>query len=187
MTFKFCANGDDRNDKILRRLPNKKWTKTYSCPRFTKEDYKKFDEMNTEETREKYEKYKRGINYKTNKKMKTDGPIQKVYRESFRIRGNIMFYDLIDIDREAYDKETEQIIKENEKYNNDVDELKKKLDELTTDEEYIEFDKKFYGRTISNCIFNNPVVGTVLTCVSDSGCQNIICKKFPTSLCKIEI
>ena len=70
--------------KIVRIYPSKK--KVISYPkRYDIYVFEKFNEMNTKEMHDDYNKWKNGINYKTNRKITINGKLHKELEKKFII------------------------------------------------------------------------------------------------------
>ena len=142
--------------KIERKYPNKKQEKIYP-ERYDFSVFEKLNEINADtELQNDYKKWKNGINYKTNRKIKIDGKIHRELKQNFIINscGGILFDKLNNINQHEYLKETIQInsdidveniiIKD---YNKIVDSIIEKIQNLEKWNEFIEFEGKCYGIT----------------------------------------
>jgi len=152
--------------KIERYYPPKKTEKPYP-PRYNKSAFEKCSEMITNtELLDYYNKWKSGINYKTNRKIKVGGKIHTELKEKFMIGPpfnyrSVLFADLADISECDYLQETEyinnQIDTENasiKEHNASVDSVIEKIKKLEGWNEFIDFEGKKYGitRKVSNNI-----------------------------------
>jgi len=104
-------------NNIVRKYPAAKDERVYK-DRYNKEDFEKYKEIT--KSMEKYEKWKIGINHKTNRKIKIGGKTHKqLGYENFYIEHKtspysstyILFTELDGINIETYIKETEKIKK----------------------------------------------------------------------------
>ena len=155
--------------KIERYYPTKKEIKSYP-DRYSLLEFEGFDKMNTDTKLQKdYKKWKDGINYKTDRKIKIGGKLHSELREKFMIIlsetdgeyiGSVFFGDLTDINADEYLQETKNINDYIDKrnasiqdYNKLVDEIISKIEKLNNWSEYIEFRGRKYGLT--NTIKNN--------------------------------
>lgn len=126
-------------DKIIRGYPIKKDIGLYTN-RYTQYDFYKYDDI--KKNPENYEKWKLGINYKTNRKIKIGGKIHN------QIGDEKLYTKKIDFDKiniEQYLNETEDIKKTVISFNDLVDHIIIKINLLEKWEDYIEFDGKKYG------------------------------------------
>ena len=149
---------------IERYYPSKKQEKNYPAS-YNQLVFEKFNEMSTDnELQNDYKKWKDGINYKTNRKIKIGGKIHNELKQRFLIhyshnyslthqtRLSVLFEDLININVAEYLQETEQTYKEvdNENaiikdYNKLVDSTIEKIQKLERWNDFIEFEGKKYG------------------------------------------
>ena len=113
-------------ENIERQYPTKKREKTYP-ERYDNYVFEKLNEMNDDiELQNDYKKWKDGINYKTNRKIKIGGKIHRELKQKFmisyshnysighQIRSSVLFEDLININADDYLQETKKI-------NNEID------------------------------------------------------------------
>ncbi len=146
--------------KIERHYPTKLHPKSYSM-RYTKYTFEEYNEVikNVDLLRE-YEKWKNGINYNTNRKIKIGGKIHTDLKQKFMINyGHTLFEDLKDINALEYLQESEkinaEIVIENKRikdYNTAVEKVIENIKALTKWNDFIEFEGKRYG--IPNKILN---------------------------------
>ena len=137
-------------NNIIRKYPAIKDERVYK-DRYNKDDFEKYKEIT--KSMENYEKWKIGINHKTNRKIKIGGKThEQLGYENFYIkRGTtysysyVLFTDLDGIKIELYIEETEKIKKEIEDYNSKVYEIICKINLLEKWEEYILFEGIKYG------------------------------------------
>jgi len=137
--------------KIERQYPTKKREKIYP-KRYDNSVFEKLNEMNGDtELQNDYEKWKDGINYKTNRKIKIDGKIHRELKQKFMI-GGVLFDTLNSINAVEYLQETEKIINEIDvenaiikDYNNVIDIIIDKIQKLEGWDDFIEFEGKYYG------------------------------------------
>ena len=150
--------------KIERYYPPKKTEKPYPS-RYKKSVFEKCSEMITNtELQDDYNKWKSGINYKTNRKIKVGGKIHTELKQKFMIgRPNyrsVLFSDLADITECDYLQETECINNEIDienasikEYNALVDSVIENIKKLESWNEFIDFEGKKYG--ITSKVSNN--------------------------------
>ena len=145
----------DKDHKIERYYPNKKQEKSYPL-RYDNLVFEKFNKMNADiELQNDYKKWKDGINYKTNRKIKSGGKIHTELKQKFIIKHGIysvLFEDLSNINIYEYLEETKKINNdidsENSKikyYNISVDSIIKKIHELQKWNQFVEFEGIKYG------------------------------------------
>lgn len=148
--------------KIERQYPTKKREKTYP-ERYDNSVFEKLNEMNGDtELQNDYKKWKDGINYKTNRKIKIDGKIHRELKQKFMIYtcGGVLFDTLNSINAYEYLQETKKNINEIDienaiikDYNKLVDSIIEKIQKLERWNDFIEFEGKCYG--ITNKVLNN--------------------------------
>lgn len=153
----------EETQKIERQYPTKKQEKTYSKRRYDISVFEKLNEMNgNTELQNDYKKWKDGINYKTNRKIKIDGKIHRKLEEQFMIYtcGGVLFDTLNNINADEYLQETKKINNEIDlendiikDYNNLVDSIIEKIQKLERWNDFIEFEGKCYG--ITSKVLNN--------------------------------
>ena len=162
---------------IKRNYPNKKQEKLYPL-RYDKMVFEKLNEMKSDvELQNDYKKWKNGINYDTNRKIKIGGKIHKKLEKKFIIHSSrgIRFDILNDINVDEYLQETkiiyDNIDVENDviiKYNSFVDDVIEKIKKIERWDEFIEFENKKYGfidTTKNNIHIENNCFGEMfLTC-----------------------
>jgi len=144
-------------DNIIRKYPTIKDESLYKN-RYNKEDFEKYKEIT--KSIENYEKWKMGINYKTNRKLKIGGKTHRQFGyENFYIKHGttysysyILFTDLDGINNELYLQETEKLKKEIEDYNLRVYDVINRINLLEKWEEYIVFEGIKYGIP---CVYND--------------------------------
>jgi len=149
-------------NKIERQYPTKKREKIYP-ERYDNSVFEKLNEINGDtELQNDYKKWKDGINYKTNRKIKIDGKIHRELKEKFMIYscGGVLFDTLNSINPHEYLQETKKINNEIDvenaiikDYNKLVDCIIEKIQKLERWNEFIEFEGKFYG--ITSKVLNN--------------------------------
>lgn len=129
-------------DNILRKYPTLKDERLFE-DRYTKENFEKYTQIKN--SIENYEKWKIGINYKTNRKMKIGGKthIQFGY-ENFYIKHEI-FTELHGINIELYIQETEKLKNEILSHNVKVNEIICKINKLEKWVDFVEFGGIKYG------------------------------------------
>ena len=152
----------EETQKIERQYPTKKREKIYP-ERYDNSVFEKLNEINGDtELQHDYKKWKDGINYKTNRKIKIDGKIHRELKEKFMIyscRG-VLFDTLNSINPHEYLQETKKINNEIDvenaiikDYNKLVDCIIEKIQKLERWNEFIEFEGKCYG--ITSKVLNN--------------------------------
>jgi len=161
------SNQTSQIQTIERYHPTKKTEKNYQ-ERYNHFVFEKFNEMSKNtELQNDYNKWKDGINYKTNRKIKIGGKIHSELKQRFMINYShniyslsVLFESLIDINATEYLQETEQIYKEvdNENaviqdYNKLIDSIIEKIQKLERWNDFIEFEGKCYG--ITSKVLNN--------------------------------
>lgn len=157
--------------KVERQYPTKKLEKTYPR-RYDNSVFEKLNEMNTDtELQNDYKKWKDGINYKTNRKIKIGGKIHEKLKQKFMI-GGILFEDLINITADDYLQETKKINNEIDaeniiikNYNKSVDSIIEKIQKLEKWNDFIEFEGKCYGITskvLNNIHIENNCLGEMI-------------------------
>ena len=133
-------------NNIIRKYPTIKDEQVYKN-RYNKDNFEKYKEIT--KSMENYEKWKIGLNYKTNRKIKIGGKTHKQlgYENFYIKRGTtyVLFTELDGINIELYIEETEKIKKEIEDYNSKVYEIICKINLLEKWEEYISFEGTKYG------------------------------------------
>lgn len=149
---------------IERQYPIKKQEKTYP-ERYDNSVFEKLNEMNGDiELQNDYKKWKDGINYETNRKIKIDGKIHRELKQKFMInyshnysfgsqmRSSVLFEKLNNINSHKYLQETEKINNEIDvenavikDYNKLVDSIIEKIQKLEGWNEFIVFEGKKYG------------------------------------------
>uniref|UniRef100_A0A6C0JF32 Uncharacterized protein n=1 Tax=viral metagenome TaxID=1070528 RepID=A0A6C0JF32_9ZZZZ len=142
-------------DKIIRKYPELR----YEEDRYNKEDFERYEEIT--KRIDNYEKWKIGINYKTNRKIKIGGKTHEQFGyENFYIkRGTsysysyVLFTKLDNINIELYIQETEKLKKEIQEYNSQIYEIISKINKLDKWSDFIEFEGKKYG--IVGKVLNN--------------------------------
>ncbi|KAL7714017.1 Uncharacterized protein QTN25_008442 [Entamoeba marina] len=151
------------NQEIIRHHPFFKNEEQYPN-RYPEDVFIKFNEMckNTQLMKD-YQKWKSGINYKTNRKVTIGGKVHNRVKDKFMIHyehhcqshtsmQSILFEKVNDIDKDQYLSETEQINKgvdiknlEIDKYNASVKQVIAEIEKLTNWNDYILFNQKKYG------------------------------------------
>jgi hypothetical protein len=141
--------------------------------------------MNSDiELQNDYKKWKDGINYKTNRKIKIGGKIHREVEEKFmisyshnysmghQIMSSVLFEDLININADDYLQETKKINNEIDaeniiikNYNKSVDSIIEKIQKLEKWNDFIEFEGKYYGITskvLNNIHIENDCLGKMV-------------------------
>lgn len=140
---------------ILRTYPEYKKRQSYE-KKYTERDFENLNKMiNDVDFMSSYEKWKEGINYKTNRKIKIGGDTHKkldCFYQYIGGFGRVYIDDMININQKDYLKETFEIAKdisntnkEIERYNNIVASVIDKIKNLEKWEDYVEFEGKCYG------------------------------------------
>jgi hypothetical protein len=139
---------------IERHYPSKRQEKSY-LERYDNSIFEKLNEMNADtELQNDYKKWKDGINYKTNRKIKIGGKIHRELKAKFMIYscGGILFDTLNHINANEYLQETKKINNEIDvenavikDYNKLVDDSIEKIQKLEGWNEFIVFEGKKYG------------------------------------------
>ena len=138
-------------DNIMRKYPQIKDERFYKN-RYKKEDFEKYKEII--KSIENYDKWKIGINYKTNRKIKIGGETHKelgyknFYIKQYRSENTysyIVFTELDGINIELYLQETEKLKKETQDYNSKIYDIICKINLLENWEQYIVFEGIKYG------------------------------------------
>ena len=137
-------------DNIIRKYPTIKDERLYK-DRYNKANFEKYKEIT--KSIENYEKWKIGINHKTNRKIKIGGKThEQLGYENFYIKHGttygysyILFTDLNGINIELYIQDTEKLKKEIEDYNSKVYDIICKINLLEKWDEYIVFEGIKYG------------------------------------------
>jgi hypothetical protein len=157
---------------IRRQYPIKKQEKPYPV-RYDNSVFEKLNEMNGDmELQNDYKKWKDGINYNTNRKIKIDGKIHRELKQKFMInyshnynltsqmRSYVLFENLNNINSHEYLQETKKINNEIDlendvikDYNKVVDSVIEKIQKLEGWNEFIEFEGNYYG--IISKVLNN--------------------------------
>ena len=147
---------------IIRTYPNYK-NKLKKPNRFNTEHFETFNKMiDDKDLMSNYQKWKLGINYKTNRKIKIDGDTHKKIDcfHKYIFGDSIYIDDVININQGDYLKETfemeKDIANKNEeikRYNDIVKSVIDKIKNLDKWDDFIEFEGKYYG--LVNKVRNN--------------------------------
>jgi hypothetical protein len=140
--------------KIIRTYPEYK-QKLYLEERLKEDDFKTFEEMIADvDLMSNYQKWKEGINYKTNRKIKIGGRIHNKI-DYFKYRW-LYIDDFIKINKVEYLKEVieyeKDIAKKNDeiqKYNDIVKSIIDKIISFQKWDDYVEFEGKYYGSVMT--------------------------------------
>jgi len=149
--------------QIERQYPTKKQEKAYPN-RYDSSIFEKLNKINKDtELQNDYKKWKDGLNYKTNRKIKINGKIHRELKQKFMIYNNcvsVLFDTLNSINTDEYLQETKKIIDEIDvenaiikDYNKLVDNIIEKIQKLEKWNDFIEFEGKYYG--ITSKVLNN--------------------------------
>jgi hypothetical protein len=152
-------------NNITRTYPSLKDEELYN--RYTKENFEKYEEI--KKSIENYEKWKNGINYETNKKIKIGGEkhVKMGYKNFYIMRRKtfynyeyVLFTELNGINIEKYIEDTEKL----EKYNKKVEELIDKINKLEKWNDYVEFEEIKYGiqKIYNNIHYENDCGGNII-------------------------
>ena len=136
---------------IERGYPRKKYKKNYPL-RWNNSVFEKLNQMiGDRELQNNYKKWKQGINYNTNRKIKKGGKLHRKLESNFRINGTL-FENLLNIDQPFYLQKTDEIKRaidlENdaiEKYNKEVDDIIEIIKRLKSWDDFVIFDGMKYG------------------------------------------
>ena len=161
-------------ENIERQYPSKKLKKTYPN-RHNVSVFEKLNQMNADtELQNDYIKWKDGINYNTNRKIKIGGKIHEKLKQKFMIYSykNILFDTLNNINADEYLQKNKKIIykidNENDMikdYNKLVDSIIEKIQKLEKWNDFIEFEGKCYGITskvLNNIHIENNCLGEMI-------------------------
>ena len=161
-------------ENIERQYPSKKLKKTYPN-RHDVSVFEKLNQMNADtELQNDYIKWKDGINYNTNRKIKIGGKIHEKLKQKFMIYSykNILFDTLNNINADEYLQKNKKIIdkidNENDMikdYNKLVDSIIEKIQKLEKWNDFIEFEGKCYGITskvLNNIHIENNCLGEMI-------------------------
>ena len=138
-------------DNIIRKYPTIKDERLYK-DRYNKEEFEKYKEIT--KSIENYEKWKIGINYKTNRKIKIGGKkhIQFGYENFYIKHGTlydcysyILFTKLDGINIDLYIQDTEKLKEEILSHNAKINELICKINKLEKWNDFVEFEGIKYG------------------------------------------
>ena len=150
--------------QIKRHYPTRKQKIKYPF-RYSKENFDEYDKMiNKEVLMNNYKKWKDGINYKTNRKITLGGKIHDSLKYDYMIKcenneGNycqnythVLFEKLNNINKGIYLLETEEIYKKIDndntlikKYNEKIDNIISKINNLEKWNDFIEYNNEKYG------------------------------------------
>lgn len=153
----------DISDDICRTLPSKKEMLKYPI-RYNDSFFENLEKFKNSKKMENYTKWKKGVNFKTNKKIKIGGDLYEKLKSSFQIKYfidehvyKVFFNEVEFLDIENYQKDTKIIIDElnceNNKikaYNITIDDLEDKILKLEKYEDFVLFDGIKYGKNIPN-------------------------------------
>ncbi len=142
-------------DELIRKYPNKTNLLKYPL-RFNIDVFDKYKEfLNNTDLQNNYNKWKSGINYKTNRKIKIGGEVYNQLKYNFIIHFDnreVLFEELNGIDFDNYLLETNNIYKEIDEqniiinnYNNKINIITEQINKLEKWCDYIEFEGNNYG------------------------------------------
>ena len=148
--------------QLLNRRPEKEYPVRYDSAMFGK-----LAEIDLDDLRNKYEKWKRGINYKTNRKITIGGKIHNSMSSHFMIVHRIgsqwhsvLFEDLAEINVCDYLRETEKMHNDVDlenngirEYNSFIDGFNERINALPKWDDFIEFEGNYYG--LADNVLNN--------------------------------
>ena len=169
-------NIDDLLPTIERCYPNKKTKKSYPG-RYDISVFEKLNEMKTDtKLQNDYKKWKDGINYNTNRKIKIGLKLHNKLKEKFMINlsycSSVLFEDLLNINVDEYLQETKKIYNEIdaentiiEKYNNTVKSVIERIQKLEKWNDFVEFEGKNYGlidKIKNNIHIENDCLGEMI-------------------------
>jgi hypothetical protein len=157
--------------------------------RYTHEDFEKHAKIT--KSLGNYEKWKNGINYETNRKIKVGGKThQNLGYDNFYIKHDL-FTKLDGIDVDLYIRETDEIKKKVQERNKEIQERNKEINDtickinlLENWEEYVTFEENKYGipNVYNNIHRENNCLGSFVkdsydscncrTCENWGGCSN---------------
>lgn len=132
----------------------------------------------------KYEKWKNGINYTTNRKININGKIHNDLKSIFIIKCEgkyILFDKFINIDFKKYLTETKNIYddikhknKETTEYNDNIDKIIMDINNLEKWDDFIEFESIKYGlpKIVNNIHKENNCSGEILDDIHEICCCN---------------
>jgi hypothetical protein len=188
-----CSN-ETTSEKIIRSYPSKKDPNDYER-RYSADAFEKYKDI--VKTRENYEKWKLGINHRTNRKINIGGKThdELKYKDFYITYNNgrmIIFEALDGIDCDAYFKETDILKSTIQEYNQRIDDVLIKLQMLPKWNDYVEFDGKKYGipHLVGNIHRKNDCFGNLVedyheNCLCNSGrCYNQCSKPWGTQYYK---
>jgi hypothetical protein len=141
--------------EVIRNYPNKRNLLKYPL-RFNIDVFDKYKEfLNNTDLQNNYNKWKSGINYKTNRKIKIGGEVYNQLKYNFIIHFDnreVLFDELNGIDFDNYLLETDNIYKEIDEqniiinnYNNKINIIIEQINKLEKWCDYIEFEGNNYG------------------------------------------
>jgi len=173
-------------DNIIHMYPNKKSTEQYTS-RFTQEHFNEHTRIS--KSRDNFEKWKSGVNFKTNRKIKIGGKLHETIKyDNFIILVDdqfILFNELDNINCDLYLDETQKIKKNVHEHNQLVDIMIIKINSLKYWNDYVEFNGIKYGIPIvhNNIHRSNDCFGNIVkdyhesckcsTCEFWTGCGNM--------------
>jgi len=173
------------DQSILRQYPPIKDTRAYT-DRYTQGDFERYNEIT--QNVESFEKWKLGINPRTNRKIKIGGwTHQQIEYECFYIhhaRSSFLFTTLDGVDQDSYMDETTEMKQTIDAYNAKVHEAIRAINALKRWEDYIVFDGNKYGipPVLANIHREKDCMGVVAemdyescrchSCTDWGGCSN---------------
>jgi hypothetical protein len=172
------------SDTVRRAYP--KYTSQVLYPaRYKERDFEKYNQcVINADFLSNYEKWKKGINYETNRKIELDGPTHSRLKNTFIINPS-MFEELGKIIFDDYMSQTNSMYKKIDKknkrinqYNLNIDFMKRKIDNLSWND-YIEFEGVNYGVTkVHNGIHReNDCMGKIIRSHCDACKKCLYCNE----------
>lgn len=155
------SESDSESEEILRYYPKKKLFFKYH-QRFNNEILQKINQMNEDkELQNDYKKWKSGKNYMTNRKITIGGKLHRKLGCKFIIHNSYSTEKLLKINTKLYLQETKKLnkpiqIKNNiiKDYNNNIDNIIEKINNLGSWYHFVIFEGKKYGLVDKTNIHN---------------------------------
>jgi|LakMenE29Apr09ns_1017244.scaffolds.fasta_scaffold02738_2 hypothetical protein len=170
---------------IIRTYPKTRELSSYPF-RFTQNDFNKYRELlNNGTLQDDYEKWKIGINYKTNKRITINGKMHQSLKSVFMIRCDkghtVLFDDFKSIDFAMYSLETKTIYetidatnKEINHYNDAVKHIIENINNLNKWNDFICFESSKYGIPIvvNRIHKENDCLGEIIEYYESCSCSS---------------